>query len=277
MKSGGITTLMARLDEDLPRIFLATFVGLFVIFMLAPIMIVVWMSFSAQNFIGFPIPAYSLRWFYRIFEYEPFINSLIVSFQVAVVSTVLASLLAVPAALALARSHHPIANVIATFMVSPISMPLIVLGFALLFFLSQIGFGISFLGLLIAHTVVGIPYIVRTVIGVYRSQSSDYEEAAAILGASRWQIFRHITLPLIRPGVFAGALFAFLISLDNLPISFFFGSPATSTLPVVLLSYTENQFDPSIAAVSTVQMVMALVALLIVDRIYGIKHVGAPS
>ena len=261
----------------LPQILLGAFVALFILFMLAPIAIVVWMSFSAQGFIGFPIPAYSLRWFYRIFEYEPFINSLIVSIQVALLSTLLGCMLGVPAALAIARSRSPWATIIATFLVSPISMPLIVLGFALLFFMSALGFGISFLGLLIAHTVVGVPYIVRTVVGVYRSQPQDFEEAAAILGASRWQVVRFVTLPLVAPGVFAGGLFAFLISLDNLPISFFFGSPATSTLPVVLLSYTQNQFDPSIAAISTVQMVLALAALAVVDRIYGIRNVGAPS
>ena len=269
--------LTRSVSERLPGLVLGAFVLLFFVFLLLPIAIVVWMSFSAQNFIGFPIPAYSLRWFRRVVEYEPFLNSMIVSIKVAVFSTALAAALGVPAALALARSRTRVAQVIATFLVAPLSMPLIVLGFALLFYLSALGFGLSLAALLIAHSVVGIPYIVRTVIGVYRSQPAGFEEAAAILGASRWQTFRHITLPLVKPGVFAGALFAFLISLDNLPISFFFGSPETSTLPVVLLSYTENQFDPSIAAVSTVQMLIALTALLVVDRIYGIRNVGAPS
>jgi putative spermidine/putrescine transport system permease protein len=98
------------------------------------------------------------------------------------------------------------------------------------------------------------------------------EEAACILGAGRWDIFRHITLPLIRPGIFAGGLFAVLISLDNLPLSYFFGSSSTNTLPVVMLSYLQNQFDPSVAAVSTVQMAIALVLLLAVDRAYGINR-----
>jgi putative spermidine/putrescine transport system permease protein len=87
----------------------------------------------------------------------------------------------------------------------------------------------------------------------------------------------YVTLPLIRPGVFAGGLFAFLVSFDNLPISYFFGTPSTSTLPVVMLSYIQDQFDPSIAAVSTVQMLLALVVLLVVDRIYGLRQLGAPS
>lgn len=266
-----------RVRERLPAWSLGAFTLVFFGFLLAPILIVVWMAFSAQSFIGFPIPAYSLRWFRRVVEYEPFLRGLLVSIEVGIVSTVLATLLGVPAALALARSRGVWANAAATFLLSPISMPLIVLGFALLFFLSATGFGVSLASLMIAHTLVGIPYLVRTVIGIYRTQPADFEEAAAILGASRLQVLRHVTLPLVRPGIFAGALFAFLISLDNLPISFFFGSPTTSTLPVVLLSYIENQFDPSIAAVSTVQMALALIALVVVDRLYGVKHLGAPS
>ncbi|UZF94949.1 ABC transporter permease [Bosea sp. NBC_00550] len=266
-----------RLSEDMPAWALRAFMLVFFVFLIAPIAIVVWMSFSAQSYIGFPIQSYSLRWFRRVVEYEPFLNSLIVSIKVAVLSTLFATAIGVPAALALARSRSKAADAIATFLVAPISMPLIVLGFALLFYLSTLGFGLSLLALLIAHSVVAVPYIVRTVIGVYRSQPADVEEAAMILGASRWQTFRYVTLPLVSPGIFAGALFAFLISLDNLPISFFFGSPETSTLPVILLSYTENQFDPSIAAVSTVQMLLALATLFVVDRIFGIRNIGAPT
>src|SRR5581483_2522086 len=154
------------------------------------------------------------------------------------------------------------AEILMTFLLAPLSMPLIVLGFAQLFFLSAIGFGVSFLSLLIAHTVVSIPYIARTVAAVYRGLPSNFEETALVLGATRWQTFRHVTLPLIRPGIFAGCLFSILLSIDNLPISYFFGSPSTNTLPVVMLSYLENQFDPSIAALSTVQMMLAVLCLL---------------
>ena len=105
----------------------------------------------------------------------------------------------------------------------------------------------------------------------------DLEESATILGANRWQVLRHVTLPQIRPGIFAGALFSILISVDNLPISFFFGSPSTNTLPVVMLSYLEHQFDPSIAALSTVQMILAMAGLFVIERFYGLRHLGAPT
>jgi putative spermidine/putrescine transport system permease protein len=260
--------------QDRGPVALKGFVALFIVFMLAPIVVVVVVSFSAQGFVSFPVRAFSLRWYHRIVEYRPFLDSLIVSLQLALVSTLAAALIAVPAALVIGRRRGAVADVIAGFILSPISMPLIVLGYALLFYLSWLGLGISFLGLAIAHTVVGVPYMLRTVLGVYRSQPRDYEEAAAILGANQLQTFAFVTLPLIRPGIFAGALFAILISLDNLPISYFFGSPATNTLPVVMLSYLEHQFDPSIAAIGTVQMVLAMIALAVVDRMYGLRRLN---
>jgi putative spermidine/putrescine transport system permease protein len=265
------------MSELLARTGLATFVAAFFIYLMAPILIVVVVSFSSLGYIGFPIPSYTLKWFHRVWEYVPFLHGLWVSVELALASTVFATILGVPAALGLARARSGWANALATFLLAPLSMPMVVLGFALLFYLSALGFGLSFTPLLIAHTVIAIPYIVRTVIGVYRSLPPDFEEAAAILGADKWRSFLHVTLPLIRPGVFAGGLFAFLVSFDNLPISYFFGTPSTATLPVVMLSYIQDQFDPSIAAVSTVQMVLALLVLLFVDRIYGLRRLGVPS
>ena len=252
---------------------LRAYVLLFFAFLLAPIVIVVAVSFTSASYIAFPIEGLSLRWFRRVYEYQPFLDSFSVTIQVAVLSTMLAALISVPAALALARSSAPVASVTMTFLLSPLSMPMIVLGFALLFYLSALGFGVSLLSLVISHTLVSIPYIVRTVAAVYRGMPPSLEETALVLGASRWQVFRHVTFPVIRPGIFAGCLFAVLLSVDNLPLSYFFGSPTTSTLPVVMLSYLENQFDPSIAAVSTVQLAFALIVLLVIERLYGLRAV----
>ncbi|MGY2049739.1 ABC transporter permease [Methylobacterium sp. JK268] len=254
---------------------LGAYVLVFLAFIVAPIAAVVAVSFSSASFITFPIPGYTLRWYWRILEYQPFLDGLLVSIEVALGSTVLAALLGVPAALALARARGPWPALIATLLLAPITVPAIVLGLALLYFLASLSLGLSLAALLIAHTVAGIPYVTRTVLAVYRSLPPDLEEASAVLGATRWQTFRYTTLPLVRPGIFAGGLFAILTSLDNLPLSFFFGSANTNTLPVVMLSYMENQFDPSIAAVSTVQMLIAVVALLVTDRIYGIEKLTA--
>ena len=254
---------------------LGLYMALFVLFIAAPIVAVVAVSFSTASFIVFPIPGYGTRWYARIWEYRPFVDAMIVSAELAVASALLGAALGVPAALALARARGVWAGAVANLLLAPVSVPAIVLGFSLLYFLSALALGISFASLLIAHTVVAIPYIVRTVLATYRAVPAQFEEAASILGANRWQVLWFTTLPLVRPGVFAGGLFALLTSLDNLPLSFFFGGAATNTLPVVMLSYMENNFDPSIAAVSTVQMLVAVAALLLLDRTYGVQRLAA--
>lgn len=246
---------------------------LFFVFLLAPILIVVAVSFSSASYVSFPIANFSLRWFRKIYEYEPFLNALWVTLQVAVISASIACVVSVPAALTLARSNSKLAGLLMVFLLSPISMPMVVLGFVMLFYLSAMGAGVSMLSLVISHTVVSIPYIVRTVVATYRGIPASLEETALVLGASRWQVFRHVTFPLVKPGIFAGGLLAMLLSIDNLPLSYFFGSPSTSTLPVVMLSYLENQFDPAIAAISTVQMLLAIFALIVVDRVHGLGNV----
>ncbi|MFC0217614.1 putative spermidine/putrescine transport system permease protein [Pseudochelatococcus lubricantis] len=244
-------------------------------FVMLPIVLVVIASFSSASFIQFPIRGWSLKWYVRAIEYGPFMKSLWISIQLAVASTLAGCLLGVPAALALARSRTAAARTLAAFLVAPISIPAIVLGFALLYYLSAVGIGVSFFGLWVAHTVVAIPYIARTVLAVYRSVPENLEEAAAILGASRLSTLRHVTLPMVRPGIFAGSMFAALISFDNLSLSFFFGSASATTLPVVMLSYMENQFDPAIAAISAIQMLIALAVLLLLERLYGLDTLVA--
>jgi putative spermidine/putrescine transport system permease protein len=262
--------LASGIRSRLPRIGLVAYMVAFFVFLLGPIFIVVAISFTTTEFVAFPPKGFTWRWYERFFDYEPFVNSFIVSVELAIATAVLGSFLGIPAALAIVRGRVPFADSIMTFLLSPLSMPLIVVGFALLFYLSALGLGVSFTSLLIAHTVISVPYIIRTVAGVYRGISPEFEETAAVLGANRIQIFFHVTLPMIKPGIFAGMLFAMLISIDNLPISFFFGSYETNTLPVVMLSYLEHQFDPSVAAASSIQLLVAVVGLFIVERIYGL-------
>ena len=264
-----------RRRVDLLAWALGLFVVLFMIFLLLPIAAVVVVSFSSASYIAFPMPGLSLQWYWRILEYRPFVDALIVSIQLSLSSAACAILLGVPATLWVARSRSRAAAAVGNLLLAPISIPAIVLGFSLLYLLSALGFGISFTALLISHTVVSIPYICRTVLAVYRALPPDFEEAAAVLGATRWQTFRYTTLPLIRPGIFAGSLFAVLISLDNLPLSFFFGTASTNTLPVVMLSYMQSQFDPSIAAISTVQMLIAVGTLLLLNAVYGVDKLTA--
>ena len=258
---------------DLGLIALKVYVVAFFAFLMAPIVVVVIYSFSDMAYTTWPITDLSLRWYQRMLEYRPFMSSLAFSLQVAVAAAVLSILIGVPAALALARSGSRYAEAVMTFLLAPLSMPMILLGVALLYYLSWMGLGVSKLSVVLGHTVVSLPYIVRTVAAVYIQSGRSQEEAATILGAGRWQVFWHVTLPMVRAGILAGAIFAMLISLDNLPISFFFAGPDTNTLPVVMLAYQQNQFDPAIAAISTTQTVIAVIMLLIVQRLTGLHHI----
>lgn len=265
--------LSNRKRPDTGLIVLRTFVAAFFVFLLAPILIVVLYSVSDAAYTVWPIQKLSLRWYERMIEYRPFLTSLGFSFKVAIWAAILSILIGVPAALALARSRSPWAEVVTTFLLGPLSMPMILLGVALLYYFSWMGLGVSQTGVILSHTVVSLPYIVRTVAAVYMNAGKGQEESAAILGANRVQVFVRVTLPMIRAGILAGGIFAMLISLDNLPISFFFAGPDTNTLPVVMLAYQQNQFDPAIAAISTAQMVIAIVMLLVVQRLTGLHHI----
>ncbi|WP_323039146.1 ABC transporter permease [Gemmobacter sp.] len=268
MSSPAARTPAARIAQGV----LTLFVVAFFIFLLAPIVVVVLFSFVDAAFVRLPIESFSLRWYVRMVEYRPFLTSLGFSLFLAVASGLIALVLSLPAALVLARSRSRFAEVVVTLLLAPLSMPMILLGVALLYYLSWMGLGVSVTALLIGHVVVAIPYITRTIIAVYQGTSPSYEESARILGATRWQVFRHVTLPLVRPGIISGLLFSMLVSLDNLPISLFFAGANTNTLPVVMLAYQQNQFDPAIGAISTVQLVVAIVALLLIQRATGLKH-----
>ena len=265
--------LSNRKGPDTGLMVLRIFVVAFFIFLLAPILIVVLYSFSETAYTVWPIQDFSLRWYERMIEYRPFLTSLGFSFKVAICAAAISILIGVPAALALARSRSPWAEAVTTFLLAPLSMPMILLGVALLYYFSWIGLGVSQIGVILSHAVVSLPYIVRTVAAVYLNAGRGQEESAAILGANRIQVFVRVTLPMIRAGILAGGIFAMLISLDNLPISFFFSGPDTNTLPVVMLAYQQNQFDPAIAAISTTQMVIAIVMLLAVERLTGLHHI----
>ncbi len=264
----------SRLAERVCDAALAVYIALFVIFLLAPIVIVVMTSFTPGETVAVSLDGMSLRWYRRFLEYRPFTDSLVTSLMIAALATVFAILLAVPAALGIATSRSRLANAVTSFLLSPIAVPPLVVGLSSLYYLSELGIGNSFVALLITHTCVSVPYVLRTTIAACRNLDPRFGEAASVLGASAWQRFAHVMLPLISPGVFAGALFSVLISLDNLGVSYFFGSATTTTLPVVMLSYLQNQFDPSIAAISTVQMLIAIVLLVVVEKIYGLRAIN---
>jgi putative spermidine/putrescine transport system permease protein len=243
------------------------------VFLVAPIVVVVIAAFTSGEFITFPPQSFSLRWFDKVIRDPEFISPLWNSIRLGASATVVASALAVPAAIALVRGDIPGRRLIESFLLAPLSLPTIILAVGLLFFTAQIGLGASFTSLLIGHVVIVIPYVLRTVLGVYMSANHETEDAARVLGANPLQTFWHVTLPTIRPGILAGGIFAFLMSFDEVAVSILLSNTDTTPLPVSILSYLVYNYDPSVAAISTIQIAIVIVVLLVLERVFGIRNV----
>ena len=243
---------------------------LFIAFILAPLVVVVLVSFTDKGFMAMPFDGASLRWYRTIADNPQFLASFWVSLRLGLVSATLSALIAVPAALAIARGRFPGRDAIAAFLVSPLMIPHVVLGVALLRFFSGLGLAGSFAGLVAAHLIVVTPYMVRLVTAGLAGLDPRVERAAESLGAGRATVFRRITLPLILPGVAGGWILAFITSFDELTVSLFLASPSSTPLPVRLFTYIDQMTDPLVAAVSA-----ALIGLTALDVSY--THLTLPT
>jgi len=249
------------------------FHAIFVIFILAPLVMVVAVSFTDKGYLSLPTDGLSLRWFYAILDNPDFIEAFWMSLWLAFISASIAVIISVPAALAIARHKFPGRDTISAFLLSPLMIPHLVLGVAFLQFYSSIGLGGSFFGLAAAHVILITPYSLRLALASATGLSTDAENAALTLGASKFTVFRRITLPLILPGVAGGWILAFITSFDELTMSVFVASPATQTLPVKMYHHITQTIDPLIASISTVLIVLTFIVMLILDRFYGLDKI----
>ncbi|MGH1429081.1 MAG: ABC transporter permease [Arenicella sp.] len=249
------------------------FHAIFIIFILAPLAMVVAVSFTGKGYLSLPTDGLSLRWFRAILDNPDFINAFWVSTWLALVSATVAVIIAVPSALAIARHRFPGRDIISAFLLSPLMIPHLVLGVAFLQFYSQIGLGGSFYGLAAAHVILVTPYALRLALSAATGLSTEAESAALTLGASRFTVFHRITLPLILPGIAGGWILSFITSFDELTMSVFVSSPSTQTLPVKMYHHIEQTIDPLIASVSTVLIILTLIVMLVLDRFYGLDKV----
>lgn len=254
-------------------VLLKIYVALLVLFLLAPVVIVIAVAMTPGQFVVFPPPSFSLRWFHKVLSDPQFLLPLWNSFRLGCVSTALATALAVPASLAMVRYPTKGVREIQIFLLSPLSLPTIILATGLLFMVPKIHLNSSFLSLVIGHTVIIVPYIMRTVFGVYVDTNHEIEDAAQVHGATPFQTFWRVTLPMIRPGILAGAIFAFLMSFDEVSVALLLTNTDTTTLPAMLLSYLVYNYDPAVAAISTIQIIVVIVTLLLLERIFGIGNV----
>lgn len=252
---------------------LLAFHALFVAFMLAPLLIVVLVSFTDKGYIALPFDGASWRWYRAILAAPDFVDAFWRSLALGAAAATLATLLAIPAGMAIAWHRFPGREALLGLLLSPLMVPHIVLGIALLRFLTQLGASGSWWGLTAAHTVIVLPYVLRLVVAAATGFDRSVTQAAQSLGASGWTVFRRIELPLILPGVAGGWLIAFINSFDELTMSIFVASAATQTLPVKMYNHIAHTIDPLLASVSTVLIVLTLALMLVLDRFYGLDRV----
>ena len=244
-------------------------------FLLAPILVVIALSFTSGNSLTFPPPGLSLRWFRYLAGRDEFLSAALVSAQVAALAALAATAFALLAAIPLIRGRFRFRNTIETLLMSPAILPGIVTGVALLQYFTMIGLVRSFPRLVIAHAVLCLPYALRSISACLRGIDPSLEEASLTLGAGPWRTFYRVLLPLLRPGVVAGLVFSFVTSFDNVVVSIYLIGGDTVTLPIRIFTYLEWQFDPSIAAISTVFVIVTIGVVALVEALTGLS--GRPS
>jgi putative spermidine/putrescine transport system permease protein len=247
-------------------------------FVLAPIVVVLLSSLTAAEYTSFPPEGLSLRWYLAISEHPEFLDSFEVSLLVALVTGALATVLGTVAALVLVRQRFPGRDALNAFFLSPLMLPAVILGIALLQFYTMVGITRTPFALVCGHLVITVPYVIRLVSASLAGFDRSLELAAMNLGATPWQAFRRVTVPLIRPGIVAGATFAVIVSFDDVSVALFLAGPHSTTLPVRIFSYIEQTMDPLATAVCSVLIVIALAAVVIIERSIGLGRMfGAPE
>lgn len=247
--------------------------ALVVVFMLAPLVVVVVVAFTPGDTLAIPTAAPSLRWFEAIFDHPDFVRSFWISVGLAFASGTIATALSIPAGLAIARGNFAGRNFLNGLFLSPLLIPHLVLGVAILRLLTVIGGTGSFFWLLLSHVVVITPYALRLVISAVSGIDRSVEQAALSLGASNATTFRRVTVPMILPGITGGWLLAFISSFDELTMSIFVTSPSTVTLPVRMYMYASETLDPMMAAVSALMIGITTLTMVLLDRAYGLDRI----
>jgi len=243
-------------------------------FLMAPLVIVIGAALSDSTFLTFPPQGLSLRWFERIFEITAFRRTMITSLQIACIATAIALVIGIPAAYALNRYRIQLPGWLSTLFVLPILVPEIVLGFSLLRTVNVDSGVPIFTTLLIGHTLLVLPYCVRVISASLASFDFTVEEAAISLGSPPLKTFFTIVLPNVKSGVIAAFILAFITSINDVSVSLFLTGPGVSTLPIQLLAHMEQFFDPTVASVSVLLMLLTVGVMAIVEWTLGLTFLA---
>jgi putative spermidine/putrescine transport system permease protein len=247
-------------------------VALLYLFLLAPLLIVIVLSFSSNQYLSFPPQGFTWHWYEVLPTKTVFVTGLQTSLIVGLISTLIVLAIGVPASIGIQRFTFPGKAAVAGFFLSPLLVPTIVLALGLVLVLGPLGLNNTYAGIVIGHVSITLPYVIRTTMMSLQTSDTSSEEAARVLGAGGLRVFGTITLPIILPGVIAGAVMAFVVSFDELVIALFVAGSGKPTLPVQIMNYVATSADAAVAALSVVLIVFSGVIVVVVERLVGLRR-----
>jgi putative spermidine/putrescine transport system permease protein len=263
------------LTERLWFFALRGFNALTLMFLVLPILVIVPLSFSDSSFLSYPMPGVSLRWYHNLFESDEWMRAAKNSFIVAPAATIVATVLGTLAAVGLNKAEFRGKALVMAVLISPMVVPVVVVGVGVYIFFAQIGLSETYLGLILAHAALGAPFVVTTVAATLQGFNHNLVRASLSLGASPLSTFFRITLPVIAPGLISGALFAFATSFDEVVITLFVAGPNQSTLPRQMFSGIRESISPTIAALATILIIFSTCLLLALEWLRGRSKAAA--
>ncbi|GGF50502.1 polyamine ABC transporter permease [Azorhizobium oxalatiphilum] len=261
--------------QGLIRTFQLLAIAAILAFLLAPVLLVFPISFSADAYVSWPPSGWSTKWYVALLENDEMLEAFRNSFLLALYVTVLTLLIATPAAVALARSTFVGRDTLISIFTAPLLLPSIVLGLAILIIFVGQGLVGTWPGMILGHLVITLPYALRVLLTGLGTLPMFVEDAAGTLGAHPLTVFRRITLPLMTPALVATGALSFIVSFDEVVISLFIAGTQLKLLPVSLYHYVESRTDPLVAAVSAIMVLGTLLIVLIMERAMGLRRTVA--
>ena len=254
------------------RIVFGLLAAVALVFLVAPTLVILITSFTDSESLKFPPDGFSLRWYAALLDADQMQRAALNSLEVAFWTTALCVLLGTPASIAMARSRHPWIRACDVLFMSPLLLPALAFGFAALIFINQLGQRPSMGFLVLGHTIVCVPFVLRTTVAAMTQLDPSLLDASRSLGADELTTFRRVTLPLISKGITAGAFLAFMASFDNVPVSLFLADERTEVLPIHLWQQIESNLDVRTAAASGVIVIVTLALMVIAERTAGLTR-----
>lgn len=267
-KVGKRSTLFSKIK--ISNILLYGIVGLVLLFLLIPIIVIPILSFGTSTWLEFPPPGFTLKWYQELFSSTEWFIPIMNSLKIAVPVVIFSQVFGIPIAYAVVRGNFRGRHLLNSLFVTPMMMPYIIFAIAIYGVYLNIGLNGSFLGIIIAHIILVLPFVITNVANSLRTLNPAIEQAALSCGAGYFSTFFRITLPLIKDGVFAGAIYAFFLSWDEVIVAIFITTPATITLPVKIWNSLRLDLSPVLAAVATILIVISTIILIIGSRFGGI-------